>query len=323
MDEPNSTDSGHRARTATVSPALQSSSVVAANPGGCDRPPGSLPTEPASLLPDQLMAQVASTSSPITCEIMRRAAEEIIRLERELKVQNAVNDLAYIPHRNLVEQNDSLRGRLEAAEKHVRILTTQRDALAPANAESPGRVDADWLRGCGFRLLEVAAFLRSHKDGTHLHTDAAIDVDRAAKAMLDVAQEPRSSGESAAADGGQLVERLTAVRNRLLDRGDYDKAGADVVDATTISEAIALLRSSGKLGEQPDIKVGDVVRDTTSGHTVSVYADTERKLHVRSRSGSTWTILAKEATGPCNCGWPNPEGEHWNHCRVMAKSGAA
>ena len=36
-----------------------------------------------------------------------------------------------------------------------------------------------------------------------------------------------------------LQQRLLAVRNRLLDRGDYDPKGADVVDATTVGEAMA------------------------------------------------------------------------------------
>lgn len=35
-----------------------------------------------------------------------------------------------------------------------------------------------------------------------------------------------------------LTDRLQAVRNRLIDRGEYDQHGADVVDATTIAEAI-------------------------------------------------------------------------------------
>ncbi|CAB4130379.1 hypothetical protein UFOVP119_3 [uncultured Caudovirales phage] len=41
--------------------------------------------------------------------------EYIEKLERELEVQRAVNELAYIPHRALVEQNDSLHKRLADA----------------------------------------------------------------------------------------------------------------------------------------------------------------------------------------------------------------
>ncbi len=42
---------------------------------------------------------------------------EIERLRYDLKVQKGVNDLAYIPHRHLVEQNDKLRARVAELEK--------------------------------------------------------------------------------------------------------------------------------------------------------------------------------------------------------------
>ncbi len=48
-----------------------------------------------------------------------------------------------------------------------------------------------------------------------------------------------------------LLQRLEAVRNRLVDRGDYDQHGADVVDATTIGEAIAELRKPSFEREPP------------------------------------------------------------------------
>lgn len=58
------------------------------------------------------------------------------------------------------------------------------------------------------------------------------------------------NGVSVVSDAGSvLVERLTAVRNRLLDRGDYDAHGADVVDATTIGEAIEELRQLRALAQ--------------------------------------------------------------------------
>lgn len=72
----------------------------------------------------------------VVAEALQQRCDAIQRLTYDLKVQKGVNDLAYIPHRYLVEQNDRLRGRLEAAEKHVQLLTEQRDRLAPTKTGS-------------------------------------------------------------------------------------------------------------------------------------------------------------------------------------------
>lgn len=51
-----------------------------------------------------------------TRDLFIEGAAEIELLTRELKVQKAVNDLAYIPHRNLVESRDGLQKRYDKVE---------------------------------------------------------------------------------------------------------------------------------------------------------------------------------------------------------------
>jgi predicted metalloprotease len=48
-------------------------------------------------------------------------AAKLAKCEDDLKIQRAVNDLAYRPHRLLVEQNDSLHARLAEADRVVRL----------------------------------------------------------------------------------------------------------------------------------------------------------------------------------------------------------
>lgn len=58
---------------------------------------------------------------------------EIERLARELEVQKAVNDLAYIPHRNLVESRDGLQKRFDKVEAERDRLRARCDELERAN----------------------------------------------------------------------------------------------------------------------------------------------------------------------------------------------
>jgi hypothetical protein len=49
------------------------------------------------------------------------------------------------------------------------------------------RKDAAWLLGCEQRLREVAQYLRSHHDFDRMDADAACDVERAARALREIA----------------------------------------------------------------------------------------------------------------------------------------
>ena len=71
------------------------------------------------------MLHAASGLSPIDAEIMRRAADRI-------KVLNAVNEMAYVPHRALVESRDVLQKRFEKA---VSELTKRETRIMELEAE--------------------------------------------------------------------------------------------------------------------------------------------------------------------------------------------
>lgn len=58
------------------------------------------------------------------------AREEIERLTRDLKIQKAVNELAYIPHRNLVESRDRALAQLETATAVLEQLRAEKRYLA-------------------------------------------------------------------------------------------------------------------------------------------------------------------------------------------------
>lgn len=99
----------------------------------------------------------------------------------------------------------------------------------------------------------------------------------------------RSAPEpAAAADWGRLIALLTAVRNRLLDRGEYDKAGADVVDATTIGEAIAALQSPGEPPGGPD--------DTFQDAWQRLYSAVSRSIPKGAEGGTCLEMAIAEAS---------------------------
>jgi hypothetical protein len=93
----------------------------------------------------------ADSMDTLSAMLMMQATARLKRIremERELKVQQGVNELAYIPHRHLVEENDKLRSKI--TEDTKRLDWAERNPEAFRHAMS-----VDWANaGSGFREVQ-------------------------------------------------------------------------------------------------------------------------------------------------------------------------
>lgn len=95
-------------------PSGTTSEPVATEPqGSAGESPAPTPLTSKNDICAQLREQAPLVDRMYADQLMRDAAKEIERLTRELAVQKGVNDLAYIPHRALVESRDALQTRYD------------------------------------------------------------------------------------------------------------------------------------------------------------------------------------------------------------------